>query len=163
VRFTGQAEITIDAKQRLAVPAKFRARLPEGETNWFCVPCLEGGVLRLIPESVFEAQASQLEDSLMPGRDAAELDTTFFGSAEFLEMDASGRVRLPKLHLDVLEMPSEVMVVGARSRLEIHPRAAWQARMTERLRGMQSLIERSDRRGARPGGGANGSADGPGA
>lgn len=146
--FTGQAEITIDAKQRLAVPSKFRARLPEGETNWYCVPCIEGSVLRLIPESVFEEQSARLEDSLMPGRDAAELDTTFFGSAEYVEMDASGRVRLPKLYLDELEMPSEVVVVGARSRLEIHPRAAWKAQLKDRLRGMQSLIERSDRRGA---------------
>lgn len=51
--FTGQAEITIDAKQRLAIPSKFRARLPkdqtEDKTSWFCVPWPDGSLLRLYP------------------------------------------------------------------------------------------------------------------
>ncbi len=144
--FTGQAEITIDAKQRLAVPSKFRARLPEDATEWFCVPWPDGSILRLYPGVTFESQASRLDDSLTAGSDAAKIDTSLFGFAEQLEMDKTGRVRLPKWHLDLVEMPSEVMVVGARNRLEIHARGGWQASMKDRFREMAALIERSERK-----------------
>lgn len=153
--FTGQAEITIDAKQRLAVPSKYRAKLPEGETNWYCVPWPEGSLLRLYPEKTFELQAARLDDSLTAGRDASQLDTMLFGSAEFLETDKTGRVRLPKWHLDLVGMPTDVMVVGARSRLEIHPREAWQAGTNDRFRGIAALIERNEFRGS-PKGPTNG-------
>ncbi len=145
--FTGQAEITIDAKQRLAVPSKFRARLPESVADWYCVPWPDGSILRLYPGVTFENQASLLDDSLTAGSDAAKIDTSLFGFAEHLEMDKTGRVRLPKWHLDLVEMPGEVMVVGARNRLEIHGRAVWQANKIDRFREMAALIEKAERRG----------------
>ena len=45
--FTGHSEHTIDAKLRLAIPAKYRNNLtPERDgLAWFCVPW-PGGVLR---------------------------------------------------------------------------------------------------------------------
>lgn len=145
--FTGQAEITIDTKQRLAVPAKYRSKLPEDETGWYSVPWPDGSILRLYPQRVFESQASRLDDSLMAGRDAAKIDTTLFGFAELMEMDASGRVRLPKWHLELVGMPTEVIVVGSRNRLEIHSRDAWRATLIERFREMATLIERAERNG----------------
>ncbi len=154
--FTGQAEITIDAKQRLAVPSKFRARLPEPAdpetpTAWYCVPWPDGSILRLYPGVTFENQASLLDDSLTAGSDAAKIDTSLFGFAEHLEMDKNGRVRLPKWHLDLVEMPGEVIVVGARNRLEVHARAGWQANIKDRFREMAALIEKTERTDRRRG------------
>jgi MraZ protein len=152
VLLTGQAEITIDAKQRLAVPAKFRARIPERETGWYCLPWPDGSMLRLYPQRIFESLAERLEDSLTAGSDSARIDTTLFGFAELIEMDAAGRVRLPKWHLELVGLhsdgaPVEVMVVGSRNRLEVHARDAWRATLVERFRDMASQIERSERRG----------------
>jgi DNA-binding transcriptional regulator/RsmH inhibitor MraZ len=42
-------------------------------------------------------------------------------------------------------MPGEVMVIGARNRLEVHARGGWQASMKDRFREMAALIERSER------------------
>ena len=142
--FTGQAEITIDAKQRLAVPAKFRGKLGEDETAWYCVPWPDGGILRLYPAAVFASQAGRLDDSLTAGSDASKIDQSF-GFAEQMEMDKTGRVRLPKWHLDLVGMPTDVMVVGARNRLEVHGRDAWKASMVDRFREMAALYERAER------------------
>lgn len=151
--FTGQAEITIDAKQRLSVPSKFRARMPEpggdAKASWFCVPWPDGPLLRLYPDSVFERLASLREDSLTPDEDIAALEATLFGYAEQIDMDAAGRVRLPKLHLDLVEMPSEVVVIGVRNRLEIRSRAAWQGSEKQRFKDLASLVRRIE---SRPGG-----------
>jgi MraZ protein len=148
VLFTGQAEITIDAKQRLAVPSKFRARLPENESGWYSVPWPDGSILRLYPQRVFESQAAMLEDSLIAGSHSSRIDTSLFGFAELVETDAAGRVRLPKWHLDLVGLPSEVVVVGARNRLEVHARGAWQESLVERFREMAALFEKGERRGS---------------
>lgn len=145
--FTGQADITIDAKQRLAIPSKFRGRLAEDAQDgavWYCVPWPHEGVLRLYSEDDFERMADQGEQTLTPDQDRADLEATFYGLAERIEQDKAGRVRLPASLLELVEMPSEITVVGARNRLEIRDRAAWKAGMTNRFQQLRELVGRVD-------------------
>lgn len=162
--FTGQAEITIDAKQRLAVPAKFRGPRPPrskdaptgssdgettdkpGPTGWYCVPWPVGSLLRLYPEDAFDRLAASQDDSLVPSQDLADFEASFFSAAERVDMDAAGRLRIPKWHLDLVGLPSEVMVLGVRNRLEIRDRAAWLASQNERFQQLQTLVERMEAR-----------------
>jgi MraZ protein len=144
VLFTGHSEHTIDAKLRLAIPAKHRNSLtPERDgAAWFCVPW-PGGVLRLYTERMFEDLADQAPQSLMPGEEEADLESRFFGFAERLEMDAQGRVAIPKLHLELAGLTStDVVIVGARNRLEVRDRAAWQAGRLEMFAKLPSLVAR---------------------
>jgi DNA-binding transcriptional regulator/RsmH inhibitor MraZ len=169
VLFTGQSEITIDAKQRLAIPAKFRggarsapARTqntggdgasPESDPQaWYCVPWPVGSLLRLYPEDAFHRLAQSPDDSLIPNQDLADFEASFFGAAERLEQDKSGRVRLPKWHLDLVGMPSEVIVVGARNRLEIRDRATWLASQGDRFQQLTTLMDRMEARNRATGG-----------
>ncbi|MEM1183790.1 MAG: hypothetical protein AAGI53_02200 [Planctomycetota bacterium] len=163
--FTGQAEITIDAKQRLAIPAKFRGpkrakhgsyasdasdeqKTPKpGPSSWYCVPWPVGSLLRLYPEEAFDRLSASQDDSLIPNQDLADFEASFFSSAERLDMDAAGRIRLPKWHLDLVGLPSEVMVLGVRNRLEIRDRAGWLASQSERFNQLTTLVERMEARG----------------
>lgn len=142
--FTGHSEHTIDAKLRLAIPAKYRNQLsPERDGQaWYCVPW-PGGVLRLYTERKFEELAAQAPQSLMPGEEEADLEARFFGFAERLEMDGQGRIALPKQHLDLAALTSsEIVIVGARNRLEVRDRAAWQAGQQESFARLPSLVSR---------------------
>jgi len=144
VIFTGQAELVIDAKQRLAIPAKYRAQLEQQNLSkaWVCVPW-PGGVLRLYPESTFEALALGTgESTITPGRDEAELDASLFGLAERLEMDSAGRVALPRHHLEHTRLAGDVVVTGARDRLEVRDRASWSASLAERFNALPELVAR---------------------
>jgi len=164
VLFTGQAEITIDAKQRLAIPAKFRGPKPSkpageteaepggGKTAWFCVPWPVGSLIRVYPEAAFERLSASPDDSLVPNADEADFEATFFSAAERVEMDSAGRIRLPKWHLDAVGLPNEVMVLGVRNRLEIRDRAGWVASQKDRFGRLQELVERME---ARQRGGGN--------
>lgn len=149
--FTGYTELSIDAKGRLAIPAKYRnAWNPTRDGGaWFCVPW-PGGVLRLYTESAFERMASLEDDSLTPSPDQAELDVNFFSQAERLEMDGSGRIMLPKRHLARVGLaqeglPSPVAVVGARNRLEIRRRDDWDSSEEDRFERMPELVERIEK------------------
>lgn len=141
--FTGHAEVIIDAKGRLAIPAKYRGQLKAevDGTAWYCVPWKKGQ-LRLYTEKKFEVLAEQGQQGLTPGEDMAEMEATFFGFAERLEPDSTGRIVVPKNLLEMAGLGSEVVVVGARNRLEVRDRSAWETQKEERFNKMPTLVER---------------------
>lgn len=150
--FTGHSEHSIDAKGRLAIPAKHRSRLEAtGESGaWYSVP-YPGGVIRLYAQARFESLAEESPQKLTPDQDEAELEAGFFGLAELLEMDAEGRVMLPRHHLDMAGLSSkDVVIVGARNRLEVRDRSAWLAGQAERFARLPELVARIE---AKRGGG----------
>jgi len=143
VAFTGHTEASIDAKRRLALPAKFRARWSpktDGPT-WYCLPWPETGALRLYPEALYESLkvGDSDEMTLTPSRDQADLEAAIYGSTEQLDVDANNRIVIPAWHLELLNLPREVVVVGAGSRLEIRARDAWAKDHERMLSQLQKL------------------------
>ena len=143
--FTGQAEAVIDAKQRLALPAKFRARW-DARTDgpsWYAVPWFPDRALRLYTETTFEAlfQAGRTSPSLFPDEEERRLEQAVFSHTEQLELDANHRVRLPSWMIDKLGLPREVIVIGVGDRLEVHSRADWAAGLDDLVSQMSRLAE----------------------
>ncbi len=141
--FTGQANATIDAQSRLAIPAKFRNRWnpqTEGKT-WYCVPWPKTGALRLYTESMYEQlfTAGRRNPSLTPDEEQAELDVILHSVTEQVNMDANNRIRLPAWQVQTLALPEDVIVLGAGDRIEIRPREQWEATFTDRLDKMAAL------------------------
>lgn len=148
--FTGYAELTIDSKGRLAIPAKYRNKWDAKRDGscWVCVPW-PGGILRLYTESRFERLAECLDDSLMPNVDEATLDAAFFSQAEQVTPDSAGRLMLPKRHMELTSLPTEVVVLGARNRLEVRARDAWKRAQDDQFGALPDLVERIEKRGER--------------
>jgi MraZ protein len=149
VLFTGQSEHSIDAKQRLAIPAKYRNQWDAARDGgaWICIPWPTGH-LRLYTESTFAALAKQSDASLTPDEDLAELQTTLFGLAERLEMDSAGRINLPQQHLKLAGLSSEVSIVGAGDRLEVRSRGEWTSATQDRFQALPTLVQRIQQRRA---------------
>jgi MraZ protein len=149
VPFTGQAEAIIDAKQRLAIPAKFRTRWdPERDgKTWYCVPWPQDGVLRLYTERQFESMplAQGVTNSLTPDQNLADLQTAIYGNSEQLNVDANNRIRLQAWHLELVEMPKDVMIIGAGDRLEIRSREAWMRERQQRFADLRRLVDQRER------------------
>ncbi len=148
--FTGQAEANIDAKQRLAIPAKFRNRWDpqtEGDT-WFCIPWPQTRSIRLYTQKMHNDlfTAGRRDPSLTPDEDQAELDVILHSVTEEVDIDANNRIRLPKWQVEELGLPREVIVLGAGDRLEIRARDQWQAEFSDRLNRMSELASRLARR-----------------
>ncbi len=141
--FLGTTELSIDKKGRLAIPAKYRNRWDPARdgAGWVSVPW-PGGVLRLYTEGQFERLCALLDESLMPSEDQALLDAEFFGEAESLTPDAAGRIVIPRKHIERCALPSEVVMIGARNRLEVRARDAWQASSQERFERLPELVKR---------------------
>jgi MraZ protein len=150
--FTGHAEVTIDPKQRLQIPAKYRA-IWEGaaEKAWHIVPWV-GGVMRLYPETTFSTLAKGSGRKLIPSGDEAQLEADFFGFVERVEPDSAGRITLPRWQLEMTQVGTDVVVIGAGNRLEIRARSKWSPSQPDRLTNLAALAERMALRDA-----ANGS------
>ena len=141
--FTGQSELVIDAKGRIAVPARYRQMLdPDRDgAGLVCIPWA-GGVIRVYTPRTFESLAARSDETLTPSADEAELEASLFPLAETLSLDSAGRINLDKQHLALTGLSGEVMMLGMRNRLEICDRAAWLARRQSLFTGLPKLIEK---------------------
>lgn len=122
--FRGTFDHTLDAKNRLTIPAKFRAALADG------------AVLARGSESCVEvwpaADYERLHGAALEGLNplsprARELRRSLFGGAFDTELDAAGRVMVPPKLIEHGSLGREVAVIGAGDCLEVWDRRAWSA------------------------------------
>jgi MraZ protein len=147
--FTGYSENSIDGKGRLAIPAKYRNRwsAERDGASWVCLPWPTGH-LRLYTEAYFDAASQPAKPTLIPDRDTAELEPRLFSLVEHLEMDTAGRIILPKRHLDMVGLKTDVAVLGSGNRIEIHDLARWKAGEATGFHSLPELVERIQSRKA---------------
>jgi len=131
--FTGFSEHGIDAKNRLAIPAKFRSRLdPDRDGEAFViVPGQPPDTLWLYPERHFERLADRAESSLIPEDSQLVFEQGFFPMAERAELDKQGRILIPDKMLRRAGLGREVVICGVRDHLEIRSREAFESRLDE--------------------------------
>jgi MraZ protein len=122
VNFRGTHDYSLDAKNRLTVPARFRASLSDGVT-------LALGLERCIDlwvPAAFEAHVQTVLDGMHPLSIEFEKINRFYSANSFdTELDSAGRVMVPKPMLEHAGLTKDVVVTGAASRLEVWDRATW--------------------------------------
>lgn len=123
--FRGTFDYTLDAKNRLTVPAKFRPRFADGVV---LAKGLKTNIGIWVP-SEFDAYVDKVLADFHPLSEEFETLNDFFsgGSLE-VELDAAGRVGLSPRLLDHANLQKDVVITGARNRLEVWDRGAWDAR-----------------------------------
>ena len=124
VPFRGTFDHTLDAKNRLTVPARYRATLAEGVVIAMPVdlkPCV--GIWR--PED-YESYTQRALAELPPlSPRLTELERFFYGCSQDAELDAAGRIMVPGFLGEHAELQKEVVVVGVGDRLELWDRGRW--------------------------------------
>ena len=121
--FSGAYPHSMDAKGRLVLPAKFRARLGAGLT-------VTKGLHRclwLFPEEAWWRVAEGLTAETIGSPDTLALQRFFLGSAADAGPDEQGRILLPPLLREYARIEKEVVTVGMGARLEIWSREKWDA------------------------------------
>ncbi|MAC18116.1 MAG: hypothetical protein CMJ23_00260 [Phycisphaerae bacterium] len=158
VFFFGQHEHTIDAKQRLAVPAAIRDVLSE-ETHGLVFWAAPGpnGHLWLWPEKTFQRYAANLEGSLLPNQDSMDYEQMLFSRSQRCPLDSAGRVRLPERLLDEYQLSGSVIVLGVKDHLEVVDPDGWKTLqdakwsdpgLLERARQAHQALRKSEQGGA---------------
>lgn len=117
--FSGEYIGKIDAKGRLVLPAKIKAKLPEVHTNELMVkrgfePCLV-----LYPMLEWKKVFSKVSGLNEFNKDYRKFQRNFLRGCTELELDANGRMLIPKTMLSFASIEKEVVVVGTGNRIEI--------------------------------------------
>ena len=130
--FRGINPINLDAKGRVALPAKYRDRVTnrcDGHMVLTVHPF--DRCLLLYPLSdweVIESQVNVLPNST--SRQARRLQHLMVGYATELDLDAANRLLLPAMHRDHAELDKRLILVGQGQKFEIWNEARWTS-MTE--------------------------------
>ena len=120
--FRGTFDYSLDAKNRLTVPARFRAALAEGVV---LAKGLERCVTLWTPGDYDAYVRSSLEGFHPLSETARKLKLYFSANSLDTELDAAGRVMMPPFLVDHAGLRKEVTVTGAGEHLEIWDRAGW--------------------------------------
>jgi len=142
--FYGTHEHTIDDKNRLTLPAKFRDGLGEG------VVLVRGidGTVDVYPRASWEASAERISalDSLT--REAREMKRFVFAGATVTDLDKQGRVLVPPDLAGHASLGRDVAVVGVDDHIEIWDSPQWAAHVSAIEGSVGDVAERAaDRRG----------------
>jgi len=120
--FRGTFDYSLDAKNRLTVPAKFRAELSGGLV---LAMGLEKSVDIWVPEAYEALVARSLEGMNPMSSDARRARLWFSANAFDAELDSAGRVQLPAPLIEHAGLAKEVVVTGAGDCLQVWDRATW--------------------------------------
>ncbi len=120
--FRGTFDYSLDAKNRLTVPARFRAVLGDGVVM---AKGTEPCVALWVPQD-YEAYADGVLSTLPPfSEEADKLERFFNANSHETELDGAGRVMFPPFLMEHAKLQKEVVVTGVGKRLEVWDRAAW--------------------------------------
>ena len=123
--FKGVSPINVDAKGRMAMPAKYRERLKDLCEGRLVLTVDFGGCLMLFPEPEWE----QLEQKLARLPDlnpkARSLKRLLMGHASDCELDGHGRILLPSVLREYAGLDKRIVLVGQGNKFEIWDEETW--------------------------------------
>jgi MraZ protein len=120
--FRGTFDYSLDAKNRLTVPARYRAALSDGVVLAMGFePCVS-----LWRPSDYDAYTRGALAGFHPlAPEAQKLKRFFSANSLETELDAAGRIGVPSFLMAHANLDKEVVVTGSGDALEIWNRAAW--------------------------------------
>lgn len=114
--FLGEFAHTIDEKNRVVIPSKFRDRLKDAtdREGFFVIasPNPEEHCLRLYTVSGWTRVVEWLREQAGKAEEPARLLRYFAGRGEFAPLDSQGRFVLPQKLLDLAGLQRDVVMVG---------------------------------------------------
>ena len=124
MRFLGKTEAKLDVKGRLFLPASFRKEVQgSGVDRLVLRKDVFSECLVVYPESVWNEQMDQLRRKLNRWNKAhQQVFRQFVSEAEMVQLDASGRLLVPKRCLQSAHIQQDVEFVGMGDTIEIWAR-----------------------------------------
>jgi len=135
----GEHEHTIDDKNRLTLPARFRHHFAEGIV---VTRGMDGCLFAYTRDDwnrLVETRLATLDPLSQEGR---RMHRFFFSGAAEAELDKQGRLMLPSALIEHAKLGRDVVVAGVNDHLEIWDRAAWRKELAEVEGSAEHVAER---------------------
>ena len=134
--FLGEYEHSLDDKNRLTLPAKFRDAFGDGG---IVTRGMDGCLVVYTREDWERFVSVRLEGLDTFSREARQITRFLFSAAAEAEPDKQGRIMLSPALIAHAKLGREVVVAGVRDHVEIWNRATWRAHL-EDVEGSAELV-----------------------
>jgi MraZ protein len=150
--FTFAYERTIDAKKRLQIPAPFRNGWDPARDGsaWILSPGVRENTLSLYTERYFEKLAGQIRTEFIPDPESIDFEQAFYGAVARQEWDSQGRIVIPDELYRMVDLGREVVLAGAKVRIDIWRKADFIAFREKDMKGRWMVFPKYLRRPASP-------------
>ena len=119
--FLGQYTHAIDEKGRLTIPARFREALAHGA---YISQGFERNLM-VLTANAFESVSVRVNRMSITDPTARQLKRLIFATADSVELDKAGRIRIPQFLRDLAALDTDTIVVGVGDYFEIWSPDAW--------------------------------------
>lgn len=123
---TGTHARSLDSKQRVAIPRRFRDELARGEPAEVYIAPESDRTLGLFAGDVFRQRAERLENLSGPPGHVKNYMRLYYSQAEQVEIDSQGRIRIPERLVTFAGLLQEVVLLGVYDHVEIWDQSAWE-------------------------------------
>lgn len=131
--FRGVSILNLDAKGRLAIPARYREQLQACCASRLVITVDADHCLLIYPEPNWVEIERKLERLPSFNPTARKLQRLYIGHAQDVEMDAQGRVLLPPSLRSFASLDKRVALVGQSNKFELWDEDAWVGRRDQWL------------------------------
>ena len=129
--FQGSHNINLDAKGRIAVPAKQRELLISACAGRVVMTAhTEDRCVLIYPETEWNSILPKIEALPSFNKAALRAQRLLIGYATALELDGNGRVLVPPTLRDYAGLDKKIMLVGMGNKFELWSAEAWLASVT---------------------------------
>lgn len=145
IRVRCQQHVTIDDKGRLALPAPIRRAL-DGQSA-LVLAFSRGAVWGWTPAHYESEVESRMMSQDPFSADVLDFAHSMMSTAQDVEIDAQGRIRIPQPLRELAGLSKECVVHVLLGRIEIWDQGAWERRFEEslhRVRGQAGMPGRSE-------------------
>ena len=125
--FRGITLVNLDSKGRIAVPARYRARLEEEADGQMIITIdTEERCLLLYPNPQWEIIEQKLQNLASFNHQCRRVQRLLIGHATDIEIDNHGRILLPSLLRDYAGLDKRVMIIGQGNKFELWGESQWE-------------------------------------
>jgi MraZ protein len=135
----GEYEHTLDDKNRLTLPARFRQAFTDGIV---VTRGMDGCLFAYTREDWDRLVQTRLATLDPLSKEGRRMQRFFFSGAAETELDKQGRVGVPGALLQHAELGRDVVVAGVHDHLEIWDRDAWRRELAEVEGSAEHVAER---------------------
>jgi len=123
--FYGEYEHTLDRKDRIIIPSKFRDAVKEHYIEKFFITRGLDKCLFMFAEDEWKLQEQKFKSMSFTKAEHRRFNRLFFSGAAELVLDKQGRILIPSYLKDYAGIKRDLYIIGVANRIEIWSRANW--------------------------------------
>ena len=140
--FYGEYQHSLDNKDRVIIPAKFREIFKENYVEKFFITRGLDQCLFVFTEESWRAQEKKFRDLSFTKGEARKFNRLFFSGAGEVICDKQGRILIPSYLKSYADIKEDVVIIGVSDRIEIWSKTKWDEFFEQNKGNFEDLAEK---------------------